>query len=174
MTAQPLGLDEIQAMLKERARELARPVTTADDGDLLEMAILECGSERFAIDVSRLREVRAAPTITRVPSLPPVWLGLMNLRGELCPVLDLSRYLGAGSQAEAGRHDVAVVQNVGRVIGLRVDGIVEVRRMRKTDVGPSISGTSGVIEGVTVDLTSVIDVEALVADPNLVVKDGAA
>jgi purine-binding chemotaxis protein CheW len=175
MTAPPLGFDEIQATLQERARELARPIAAVEDGDFVDMAIVECGSERFAMDVSCLREVRAVPLITGFPSLPPVWSGLMNLRGALCPVLDLPRYLGVGAREEgADHHDVVVVQSASGAIGLRVDRVSEVRRMRKTDVGPAAGSASDVVRGITADLTSVIDVEALLEDPALIVQEGAA
>jgi purine-binding chemotaxis protein CheW len=174
MSGRMLDLEEIQAILEERARELSRPAAEAeDDGDVVEMAIVETGGERYAIDVFYLREVRATPSISAFPSLPSVWAGLMNLRGALHPVLDLGAYLGSVRRDDDERFEVMVVQG-GRIgMGLLVDRVVEVRRVRKADVGPPVRGGAGIVSGVTPDLVSVIDMEMLLGDPDLVVKDGA-
>jgi purine-binding chemotaxis protein CheW len=170
-----LDLEAIQAILEERARDLARPVATVeDDGDVVEMAIVEAGGQRFAIDVFYLREVRADPSISPFPSLPPVWAGLMNLRGALHPVLNLGAYLDAEPRSEGERAEVVVVHGGRFGLGLLVDRVVEVRRVRKADVGPPVRGSAGIVSGITRDLVSVIDMERLFGDPELVVKDGAA
>jgi purine-binding chemotaxis protein CheW len=174
MSAQQLDIDAIQAILEERARELARVPEQVDDGDMVQMAIVETGSERYAIDVFYLREVRSAPAITAFPSLPPVWSGLMNLRGALYPVLDLGIYLGAGTDRDGDTFDVAVIQGAPLGIGLLVDRVTEVRKIGKADIGPRIGSAAGVVSGITADMVSVLDVERLLSDPDLAVKDGAA
>jgi chemotaxis signal transduction protein len=175
MTDRILDLDSIEAILEERARDLARPVADVeDDGDVVEMAIVETGAERYAIDVFYLREVRANPSVSALPALPPVWAGLMNLRGALHPVLDLGAYLGSERRTDDDRFEVMVVEGRRLGLGLLVDRVVEVRRIRKVDVGAPVRGGAGVVSGVTPDLVSVIDMERLLGDPELVVKDGAA
>lgn len=174
MSARELDIDAIQAILEDRARELARVPEQVDDADMVEMVIVETGTERYAIDVFFLREVRSAPAITGFPSLPSVWSGLMNLRGALYPVLDLGIFLGAVSERNEGTFDVAVIHGGTLGIGLLVDRVAEVRRICKTDIGPRVGSAAGVVSGITPDMVSVIDVERLLNDPDLVVKDGAA
>jgi purine-binding chemotaxis protein CheW len=173
MSAQHLDIAAIQAILEDRARELARVPEQVDD-DVVEMAIVETSNERYAIDVFYLREVRSAPAITAFPSLPSVWSGLMNLRGSLYPVLDLGIYLGAGAGRDGDAFDVAVIQGATLGIGLLVDRVAEVRRIGKADIGPRIGSAAGVVSGITVDMVSVIDIERLLSDPSLAVRDGAA
>ena len=175
MTDRVLDLDAIQVILEERARGLARPVADVeDDGDVVEMAIVETGGERYAIDIFYLREVRATPSISPFPSLPSVWAGLMNLRGALHPVLDLGAYLPSQPRSDGDRFEVMVVESRRLGIGLLVDRVVEVRRTRRADIGAPVRGGANVVSGVTPDLVSVIDMERLLGDPGLVVKDGAA
>ncbi|WP_319475924.1 chemotaxis protein CheW [Marispirochaeta aestuarii] len=52
------------------------------------------GEEKYAIEVSRVKEVLEFRTITRIPGTPTVMRGVMNVRGEIIPVLDLRERFG--------------------------------------------------------------------------------
>ncbi|HEX9860550.1 MAG TPA: chemotaxis protein CheW [Nitrospirota bacterium] len=52
------------------------------------------GDEEFALDISKVREVLDYTTITRVPRMPDFLRGVINLRGNVVPVVDLRMKLG--------------------------------------------------------------------------------
>ncbi len=52
------------------------------------------GEEEFALDISKVREVLDYTTITRVPRMPEFLRGVINLRGNVVPVVDLRMKLG--------------------------------------------------------------------------------
>jgi purine-binding chemotaxis protein CheW len=52
------------------------------------------GSERYAVDVSQVREVLELNAITRVPKAPEYMRGVINLRGSVVPVVDLKIKFG--------------------------------------------------------------------------------
>ncbi len=52
------------------------------------------GEEDFALDISQVREVLNYTTITRVPRMPQFLSGVINLRGNVVPVIDLRMKLG--------------------------------------------------------------------------------
>lgn len=52
------------------------------------------GSEEFALDISEVREVLDYTTITKVPRMPDFLRGVINLRGNVVPVVDLRMKLG--------------------------------------------------------------------------------
>jgi len=52
------------------------------------------GEEEFALDISKVREVLDYTTITRVPRMPDFLRGVINLRGNVVPVVDLRMKLG--------------------------------------------------------------------------------
>ncbi len=85
--------DQVRQVLEERARALARPPEDQADGDALELVVLAVGAERYGVDVRQVREVRPLAGLAPVPGTPACWVGLVNLRGSLCPVLSLRRYL---------------------------------------------------------------------------------
>ena len=55
--------------------------------------IFTVGSEKYGIDVSYINNTIQMPSITRVPCAPKYFKGIINLRGEIVPVMSLSRRL---------------------------------------------------------------------------------
>lgn len=167
--------DKVRQVLEERARALARPPDDHADGDALELVVLTVGAERYGIDVRLIREVRPLAGLAPVPGAPAFWLGLVNLRGSLCPVLSLRRYLRAagGQDSEGPDRGVLVVVTAPFTVALLVDAAAEVRRCAPGELQPT-GGVAGdrahaAIQAVTGDLLQVLDPGTLLADPALVV-----
>jgi len=53
--------------------------------------------ELYAVNVSNIKEVLGVPRITRVPRMPEFMNGVINLRGNVVPVLDLRQKFGLGA-----------------------------------------------------------------------------
>ena len=109
--------EKMQAILMQRAQKLAQPIAQADDdAGSMRVLTLEIGGEYYAIDGSAVVEVQPANTIVAIPGTPGIWLGLVNLRGRLYPVLDLGRLLGElGLHAPSrGGHRRSFVGQAGR------------------------------------------------------------
>lgn len=53
--------------------------------------------EGFAIEISKVREVLDVTTMTRIPRMPAYLSGVINLRGNVVPVMDLGQKLGMGT-----------------------------------------------------------------------------
>ncbi len=177
------GLSEVERrILEERARRLAQPPVTPTAGETVDLVVVVLGGERYGIDVRAVQEVFPCDEVTPLPGVPPFWLGLVNLRGHLYPLLDLPAYLGLPSQP-AGKAEertrlagqVVLVAASGLEIGLRVDDVPEVRQVPRSDIGPSLVEAAGAVRvytlGVTSDLLAVLDIAALLADPRLVVQE---
>ncbi|HEX5363912.1 MAG TPA: chemotaxis protein [Gallionella sp.] len=56
--------------------------------------------ETFGINVFKVREVMRIPAITRAPEMPPAVEGMVSLRGQLVPVIDLAKYIGMQTDGE--------------------------------------------------------------------------
>ena len=84
----------------------------------LPVLICRLGSERYAIELKELAEVVPFRDCTPVPGGSPVFLGVINLRAVLRPVVDLHRVLAGKAGGESG-----FVVMLKRQTGLRVDEI---------------------------------------------------
>ncbi len=170
--------EEIQRVLEERAEELAKSHEDHDEqGESISLVVVALGAELYGIDIDRVGEIKPFGQVTPMPATPPFWLGLVNLRGNLHPVLDLARYLGQRVDAGDPTADAQIVLIAGNglTIGLKVDDVPEVRQVRLADIGPSLVEASSdrphVHAGLTADLLAVLDVDAILADSALVVQD---
>jgi purine-binding chemotaxis protein CheW len=168
--------DQVQRALEERARALARPAADHTDGDAIELVVLAVGAERYAVDVRLVREVRPPAGLAPVPGTPSHWSGLVNLRGSLCPVLSLRRYLrvaGGPAAADAQEPGALVVVTAPFTAALLVDAAAEIRRCAPEQLRPTSGAATdrahAAVQAVTGDLVQVLDPGVLLADPALVV-----
>lgn len=162
---------KMQAILMQRAQKLAQPIAQAeDDTDSMRVLTLEIGGERYAIDGSAVVEVQPAGTIVAIPGTPGIWLGLVNLRGRLYPVLDLGRMLaelGLHAPSRGGRAGAHLVlaKAAGLTIALSVDSVLSVRQVARGELLPPVTGRpnsdASPVLGLTDDLVALLDVEKL-------------
>jgi purine-binding chemotaxis protein CheW len=162
-------VDHVGTVLKERARALAQAVTQEDPEETRHLVVLVVAGERYGVDVRHVREVHPRAQVMPLPGASPWWTGLMNLRGSTYPVLDLARYLGL--PGEDGSQKVLVASHGAVTVALLVDHVLEVLRVPVSAIRPPLApasgGRDGIVAGLTADLLSVLDVEALFQDPAL-------
>jgi purine-binding chemotaxis protein CheW len=166
-------------ILEERARALARPLGVEEPAGTVEMLVMAVGPERYGVEAHRVREVIALADLTPVPGAPAFWSGMVNVRGTLHAVLDLPRYLSlTESEAAEGARTVVLVAGAGLSVGILADDAPEVRRLPAAAIGAPLVGAHetgrGIVRGLTGDLLTVLDVEALLADPRLAVREELA
>jgi purine-binding chemotaxis protein CheW len=98
------------------------------------------GEELFGVEVSRAREILSLTPVTKVPQTPEYLLGVINLRGQVVPVVDMRLKLGlaAGADTEDTCIIVVDVQIDGEVItvGALADAVREVMDIRSDQIEP--------------------------------------
>ena len=60
----------------------------------LQFVAFSIGEEEYCIDISKVREVKEMLPITRVPQAPDDVEGIVNLRGQVIPIVNLKKKLG--------------------------------------------------------------------------------
>lgn len=167
---------DMSRILEERAHLPARPLLAQEPSDTIEMVVMALGPERYGVDSRQVREVLSLADLAPVPGISAFWSGIVNVRGTLYAVIDLRRYLSlAADETTDGPNTVVLVSGAQFTIGLGVDDALGIRRVRASDVGPSLAGTAWIegqiVRGITDDLLTVLDVDALVADSALHVRE---
>jgi purine-binding chemotaxis protein CheW len=98
------------------------------------------GDELFAINVSQVREVLEVLQITRVPTAPAYMRGVVNVRGQAIPVVDLRSRFGLPSVADTLNTRVIVMElNIDgetAVIGGLADSVHEVIELEPAAINP--------------------------------------
>ena len=102
----------------------------------MELLSFSLAESTYALPLSPVREIVVLPPITRVPNVPAAMRGVISLRGAVVPVVDLREQLGLAATAYT-KHTVAIVAEVlGSVVGLIVDGVLDVVRLAEGDLAP--------------------------------------
>ncbi len=95
--------------------------------------------QRYALSLTSVREVIRPGDITPVPGAPVDVLGVVNLRGQIVPVLDGRRRFGLDGTGDAADEDaqrVIVFDDGGTVVGMRIDVIGDMLTFDPDEVAP--------------------------------------
>ena len=99
--------------------------------------------QRYAVSLARVREVIRPGDITPVPGAPEDVLGIVNLRGQIVPVLDGRRRFGLDGKVAQDEEDaqrVIVFDESGTVVGMRIDVIGDMLELDASDISPPPPG----------------------------------
>ncbi len=99
-----------------------------------QMVVFKIGREDFALDILRAKEVVVLREITPIPESPGCVEGVMNLRGNLVPVIDLRKRLRAAPADCEMEERIIVVDVDGVLAGLIVDGASELIRVSESEI----------------------------------------
>lgn len=87
--------EDVEEILRRRALSLARREAQAPgDRSPREVLVFRLGAERYALPLADVREVLRLSDPVPVPGAPSAILGVVAVRGEIRPVVDLSRVVG--------------------------------------------------------------------------------
>ncbi|WP_308518320.1 chemotaxis protein CheW [uncultured Stenotrophomonas sp.] len=97
---------------------------------------LRCGTQAYALELLKVQEV-----VLPVPLLPlrgtaAAMLGIMNLRGQVVPVMDLGLHLGAAAAEDDAQTRIVVLEEDGETIGLRVSAVEDVANLTDSQIEP--------------------------------------
>jgi purine-binding chemotaxis protein CheW len=121
--------------------------------------VFPLGPEAYALPLSDVREVVAAPALTALPTAPPSVIGLVNLRGDVLPVFDAARLVGTPFPAPPVF--VMVVDTPAGPAGVAASGLPRI-----VDLEPAVSGGqapwAGGVHTVAGEAVTMLDVGALI------------
>lgn len=114
--------------------------------------IFKINKEVYAIDVKSVNNIIQMPKITQVPSSPKYYRGVINLRGEIIPVMSLRRRMNYDDDCFTSNSRI-IILNIGEnnLLGIVVDEVNEVLDISSKDIEqPSqfIKNDASVVSGV--------------------------
>jgi chemotaxis signal transduction protein len=159
----------MEAVWRQRASRLARLPELADGQNVWPVIVLGIGKERYGIDLADVAEVLPPVRATPVPGAAAVFSGVVNVHGEIRPVIDLRRYLGMeiGPQTIGNRDSgrLILLRQEGQEMGLQTDSVEQIRWIGPADLQSKEGATvSTHIKGSTKDLLMLLSTETLFAE----------
>jgi purine-binding chemotaxis protein CheW len=175
LTADSNGGDARQ-ILKARAKALAHPVESRPHTEA-DLEVIEFGlaQERYALPTAAVREVYPFKDLTPLPCTPPFVLGVINVRGQILPVIDIKKFFDLPQQGITDLHKVIIVQHEAMELGILADLIVGVRTVSLNALQPSLPTLMGIreeyLKGVTAERLVVLDAARILTDPKIIVQE---
>lgn len=104
-----------------------------------QLVVFGLGKEEFGIDISRVREIVLIQNITSIPQAADFVEGIVNLRGQIVPIVDLCRRfrVAKASTGEESARRIIVVNIGEQNIGILVDGVSEILRIPDESMEPT-------------------------------------
>lgn len=128
----------------------AQPVLS--DQESRQTVVFKLGSESFGIDIFRVHEIIRLKEITPIPRTASHIRGLVNLRGNTIPVIDLRSRLAMTGSEESESMRIIVVESDHGNIGIVVDEVSEVITLEADQIEPMpqliVDDANGFVEAV--------------------------
>ena len=104
---------------------------------LMQLVGFEVGKEVFGVDILMVREIIRSAPITAVPNSPEFVEGVINLRGDIIPVIDLRKRLNLFRDDKQEKNWILILEVEGSVTGFVVDRVDEVMKIEENSIEPA-------------------------------------
>lgn len=134
------------------------------------------GSEIYGLKLKQAKEIIKPPKVTNVPNTEEYILGVINLRGQVIPVINLKNKLGLKEDdikdlSKAKNKKIVVINIKDMLIGLYVDGVNEVMNLAVEDIEGVADNKTGIRDEYIKGVSTFSDVLIIVLDINNLLFD---
>jgi len=104
---------------------------------LMQLVGFMIGKELFGVNILMVQEIIRAAPITAVPNSPDFVEGVINLRGNIIPVIELRKRIGF-TTPDVSMEDswILILDIEGRITGFIVDSVTEVLKIQESTIEP--------------------------------------
>ncbi|MGZ2258010.1 chemotaxis protein CheW [Roseobacter sp. A03A-229] len=135
----------------------------------IELLTFQLADQEYSLDIMSVREIRGWTKTTPLPHAPSYMKGVINLRGTVLPVMDLSERLGLKPQKQTDRNVIIVVNHDDVMTGLLVDAVSDIIALTDEDLQPppemQANSTPNVVSSLTLideRMIRVLDLSSIV------------
>ncbi len=146
-------LEKQESIVREISRQVEGGAVRTDDGEelsegqVVQLVSFMLEEVNYGVDILSVHEILRIPPIARLPNTANFIKGVINLRGNVIPVVDVRLRFGFKPAKLTEFSRIIVIESDTRQIGLLVDNVSQVVRLREANIDPP----SVFIEGVSED-----------------------
>ncbi len=164
--------DETRALLKQRATAMAKePEHKLQETELIELVVFTLAAEDYGIESVYIREIYPLKDFTPLPGVPSYILGIINVRGQILPVVDLKKFLNLPGKGLGELNKVIILHNEQMEFGILADVVQGTQSVPIDSIQVLISGISGLerkyLKGVTSGHLIILDAKEILEDDNI-------
>lgn len=120
--------------------------TEKETAKTLKLVGFRLGEEEYGVDILKIKEIKLLMDITRVPKAPSFVEGVINLRGDIVPIIDLRKKLRLDTQELGEDSRIIIVEIDSKMCGVIVDGVSEVIEIEEGKILPPPTIVKGSID----------------------------
>jgi purine-binding chemotaxis protein CheW len=117
------------------------------ESEVVQLVSFMLDDVEYGVDILSVHEILRFPEMTRLPNTPPFIKGVINLRGNVIPVVDMRIRFGFPEGDVTDLTRIIVVETGGKQVGILVDNVYQVVRLPVTSIDPP----SDLIRGISED-----------------------
>lgn len=111
-----------------------------------QIVCFKIGNEEYGIDILQVQEILKLPKVTKLPRSKDYIMGVIDLRGKVIPIIDLSSKFNIKSKIDRESSRAIVVDINGKNVGLGIDSVSHVVKINQSEIEPPppiVKGISG-------------------------------
>nr|WP_136250892.1 chemotaxis protein CheW [Ningiella ruwaisensis] len=132
------------------------------------------GDENYALDIMTVKEIRGYENVTKIANAPDFIKGVINLRGDIVPIIDLRIKFNVG-EASYNEFTIVIMLMIGeRVVGIVVDEVSDVIKVKESEIKPppefGVAFDSAYLHGLTTvkdDMIILVNIQKLISSDEL-------
>lgn len=113
-------------------------------GTEVQLVVFRLGNEEYGVPITQVKEINRLTTATKVPKSPVFIEGIINLRGQIIPIIDMKKRFDLPIIEYTGEARVIVIQVGRQIFGIEVDAVSEVLRINTDNIEKAPSIVSGI------------------------------
>ena len=165
----------IEDILKERKKETTLPEIDGWEDEKTDILRFRLMYREYAIVMKYIREVLIYDRLTPVPGTPEYISGIFALRGEIISLVDLRKYFSLPRTGITDLNLVIVLTDGNITFGILADYITDIGRIKINQLKNPKEQYFGIdsrfIKGIADEKIIVLDAEALLANPDMIIDD---
>ena len=125
--------------------ELAVRNNIANKSEIKQYIVIRINNEFFGIDIMNVDSIVKIQQITRVPKSQDYFIGVINLRGEIVPVMSLRKRFGMEEVPDDSSTRIIILKLDQNFVGIKVDMVRDVVAIEETDIEKNniVTGNNG-------------------------------
>ncbi len=100
--------------------------------DAQKYAVFKIGEENFGIEINRVVEILSSQKVHSIPDLPDFLSGVITVRGQIIPLLDLRKRFGV--LQSSGKELIIVIKYDNEKLGVLVDQVKEIATFKRDEI----------------------------------------
>jgi len=169
--------EKMKAILEERARALSKS-TEIKTGESMQLVVFSLANETYGIATDYVHEVQPLRNVSPVPCTPEMVVGVINIRGSIYSVMDIRSFFGVQKRDITDLTKVILVSAAGLEVGILADDVKGATSLPLSEVKAALAAQGSAkdeyIQGVTKDMLIILNLEAVLRDERVIVRQEVA